>query len=132
MKDETASGAEHDDQNTDSVYDFLYHDARRIGSFLAQFDNFGHLQKVTSSETASKGVRRGYSLKVAGSLPVPGSPEGAEGGITLGVDPSQSGSEEQTRVYDPLWTNALALLDYLDERGLIQRDVTTARKDREG
>src|SRR5258708_22683520 len=116
-KGETASGAEHDDQNTDSVYDFLYHDARRIGSFLAQFDNFGHRQEVTSSETASKGAKRGYSLKLGGSLPLPGSPEGAEGGITLGMDPSQSGSEGQMRVYDPLWTNALTLLDYLDERG---------------
>ena len=126
-KDETASGAEHDAQSTDSVYDFLYHDARRIGSFLAQFDNLGHLQQVTSSETVAKGAKRGYSLKVGGSLPVPGSPEGAEGGITFGVDPSQSGSEALARVYDPLWTNALALLDCLDERGLIQRDVSAAR-----
>src|SRR6266403_357495 len=121
--DETASGAEQDDQSTDSVYDFLYHDARRIGSFLAQFDNFGHLLQVTASDTASTDIKRGLSLKLSGSLPVPYSPEGAEGGITLGVDPSQSGSEGQTRVYDPLWTNALALLDYLDERGLIQRDL---------
>jgi hypothetical protein len=126
-KDEIASGAEHDDQNTDSVYDFLYHDARRIGSFLAQFDNLGHLRQVTSSETAAKDAKRGYSLKVGGSLPVPGSPEGAEGGITFGVDPSQSGSEALARVYDPLWSNALTLLDCLDAKGLIQRDVSAAR-----
>jgi hypothetical protein len=127
MKDGTVSGAEHDDQNIDSVYDFLYHDARRIGSFLAQFDSLGHLQQVTSSETASKGVKRGYSMKVAGNLPMPGALEPAEGSITLGADPSQSGSEGQQRVYDPLWTNALALLDYLDERDLIQRDLTAGR-----
>jgi hypothetical protein len=126
-KEEKALGGEPDDQGTDSVYDFLYHDARRVGSFLAQFDYFGHLQQVTSSETASKGTKRGYSLKVAGSALVPGVPEGAEGSVTFGRDPSQIGSEAQERVYDPLWTNARALLDYLDERHLIQRDLTTAR-----
>lgn len=124
MNDEIASGAEHDDQDTDSVYDFLYHDARRIGSFLAQFDDFGHLQQITASETASKGGKRGYSFKLAAGVPVPGSPDAAEGSITYGREPSQSGSEVQARVYDPLWTNALALLDYLDERQLIQRDLT--------
>jgi len=41
------------------------------------------------------------------------------------MDPSQSGSEGQMRVYDPLWTNALTLLDYLDEARLIQRDIKT-------
>jgi hypothetical protein len=126
-KEETALGAEPDGQSTDSVYDFLYHDARRVGSFLAQFDYFGHLQQVTSSETASKGTKHGYSLKIAGNAPVPGVPDGAEGSITFGRDPAQSGSEAQARVYDPLWTNARSLLDYLDERQLIQRDLTTAR-----
>jgi hypothetical protein len=126
-EEETASGAEHEGQNTDSVYDFLYHDVRRIGSFLAQFDNFGHLQQITTSETASKGIKRGYSVKVAASTPVPGAMEGAEGSITLGRDPSQSGSEAQARVYDPLWTNARTLLDYLDEQQFIQRDLTAGR-----
>jgi hypothetical protein len=126
-KEETASDAELGDRSTDSVYDFLYHDARRIGSFLAQFDDLGHLQQATSSESASKGAKRGYSLKLAGSAPMPGVPEGAEGSLTFGRDPSQSGSEGQERVYDPLWTNARTLLDYLDERQLIQRDVTSGR-----
>jgi hypothetical protein len=124
-EDETVSGAEHAEQSTDSVYDFLYHDARRIGSFLAQFDDLGHLQQITASESASKGAKRGYSLKLAGSAPaVPGVLDGAEGSITLARDPSQSGSEAMERVYDPLWTNARTLLDYLDERKLIQRDIT--------
>jgi hypothetical protein len=126
-REETASGAEHDDQSIDSVYDFLYHDARRIGSFLAQFDKLGHLQQITSSDTTSKDTKRGYSVKMAGHIPVPGYPEPAEGSITYGKEPSQSGSEAQVRVYDPLWTNALTLLDYLDERGLIQRDVKAFR-----
>jgi hypothetical protein len=126
-KDEIASSAEQDGQSTDSVYDFLYHDGQRIGSFLAQFDNLGHLQQVSSSETASKDSKRGFSVKLAGNVPIPGNPESAEGSITLGREPFQGGSEGEVRVYDPLWSNALALLDYLDERNFIQRDVTVAR-----
>jgi hypothetical protein len=109
------------------VYDFLYHDSRRVGSFLAQFDYFGHLQQITATETATKGTKPGYSLKLAGNVPMPGTFEGAEGSVTLGREPSQTGSEAQERVYDPLWSNARALLDYLDERNLIQRDVTAGR-----
>lgn len=126
-KDETASDAAQDEQNTGSVYDFLYNDARRVGSFLSQFDTFGHLQNVTVDETASKGTKRGFSVKLSGSVPVPGALESAEGGITLARDPGQSGTEGLARGYDPLWTNALSLLDYLDERGLIHRDITKAR-----
>lgn len=126
--EEIVSAAARDDQNTDSVFDFLYHDARRIGSFLAQFDPYGHLQQVTSRETASKVGKRGYSLKIAGSVPPLSGFEGAEGSVTLSRDGSGSGgSEAMERTYDPLWANALALLDYLDGRGLVQRDLTAAR-----
>jgi hypothetical protein len=126
-KDEIASGAGLEEQSTDSVFDFLYNDAQRIGSFISQFDAFGHLQNVTSGETASKGARRGFSVKLSGSVPVPGASEAAEGGLTFSREPGETGTEGLTRVYDPLWTNALTLLDYLDERGLIQRDIKKAR-----
>jgi len=127
-EDETASDAGPDGQSTDSVYDFLYHDARRIGSFLAQFDDLGHLQQITTSETAAKDASRGFSVKVAGSAPaLPGVLDAAEGSITFGRDPGQGGAEAMSRVYDPLWTNARTLLDYLDERNLIQRNVTAGR-----
>lgn len=125
-KDATASSAEHEGQNTDSVFDFLYHDARRVGSFLAQFDSSGHLQQVTTSESVTKGGKPGLSLKLAGALPIPGVSDGPEGSVTFGRDASQSGSETQARMYDPLWTNARALLDYLNERNLIQRDLSAA------
>jgi hypothetical protein len=125
-KELTVSDAGQDEQSIDSVYDFLYHDAQRVASFIAQFDRFGHLQKVISEESATKGAKRGYSLKLAGNVPIPGAVESAEGSVTLGRDPGQSGSESLSREYDPLWTNALVLMDYLDERGLIVRDVTKA------
>jgi len=128
MKGKIASGAEQDEPSTDSVYDFLYHDARRIGSFLAQFDDFGHLQQITANETVSKGGKRGFSLRLAGNVPLlPGAADSAEGSITLNRDPSHAGAESQARVYDPLWSNARALLDYLDERQLIERNLTAGR-----
>ncbi len=37
-----------------------------------------------------------------------------------------SASKELSRTYDPLWTNALTLLDYLDERRLIKRELDSA------
>jgi hypothetical protein len=126
-KDGIVSSAEQDGQDTDSVYDFLYYDARRVGSFLAQFDSSGHLQQITQTESVTKGGKPGLSLKVAGAVPLPGTLESPEASVTFGRDPSQKGSETQGRVYDPLWTNARAMLDYLDERGLIHRDLTRAR-----
>lgn len=125
--DKTASAEALEDQTTDSVYDFLYHDVRRVGSFLAQFDYFGHLQSIVHNESVAKGVRRGYNLKLGGSVPVPGAVDSAEASVTFGRDPDQKGSESQERVYDPLWTNALALLDYLAERHLLQRDISKAQ-----
>jgi hypothetical protein len=120
---EKVSNEEQDGANTDSVYDFLYYDARRVGSFLAQFDQFGHLQNVTKGETASKGAKRGSHWKIGGSLPVPGFPEGAEASISGGLDPVQGGSESLALGYDPFWTNAISLLDYLSGQKLIKADL---------
>ena len=61
-KGKKASGEEPDDPSQDSVYDFLYCDTRRIGSFLAQFDVSGHLQQVTASDSISKGHKGGIQI----------------------------------------------------------------------
>ena len=46
-----------DRERDDSVYDFLYVDARRIAVFLSQFSQYGHLTTLTRavSETSSAG-----------------------------------------------------------------------------
>src|SRR5262245_33318773 len=120
--DDRASAEGHDEPANDSVYDFLYHDARRVGSFLAQFDDAGHLQQITQSDAVTKGSKRGWRVGLGGGM----SPVGnAEASLELG--PQQSGSETSERVYDPLWTNARTLLDYLSERDLIERDIHNAR-----
>ena len=52
------------------VYDFLYCDTRRIGSYLSQFDNSGLLEKVVQRESASKGSKRGYTFIIEGGTPI--------------------------------------------------------------
>ena len=117
-----ASEAEQGEPESDSVYDFLYHDARRVGSFLAQFDEAGHLQQVTQSEGAMRGSKRGWKAAAGGSLP-------GVGGLNVSAErgPEKGGFEGSERVYDPLWANARTLLDFLYERDMVRRELEGAR-----
>src|SRR5690554_1465244 len=49
------SGGEHEEHQDDFVLDVLYQDARRVGSFLSQFDESGFLERVIQRESVSKG-----------------------------------------------------------------------------
>jgi hypothetical protein len=119
----TASDEARDGQENDSVLDFLYHDARRVGSFLAQFDPSGHLQQIRDSESVAKGAKRGWKFGLGGAVT-----EGlGKGEISYERSPLQGGTEASERVYDPLWSNARELLDYLEDRKLIQRDLPNAK-----
>jgi hypothetical protein len=69
-KDEKASEKELDEPQNDSVFDFLYCDSRRIGSFLAQFDDSGHLEKIVQRESAAKSAKRGYEFNVSGGATI--------------------------------------------------------------
>ena len=103
----------------------FFHDSRRIGSFLAQFDDSGHLQQVAQSEEASKGSKRGFQVNIGGGASVLGT--GGQGNVGFQRTPEEGGSESLLRVYDPLWTNALTFLDYLEQHNLLERDLTKAR-----
>jgi hypothetical protein len=118
-----ASDVEREEHESDSVFDFLYHDVRRVGSFLAQFDDAGHLQGLTQSETVSKRLKRGWRFALGGGIP----DAGATGEASIERGPAEGGSETSERVYDPLWTNARTFLDYLAERDMIQRDIHKGR-----
>lgn len=115
------SDAGSDQPDGASVYDFLYHDARRVGSFLAQFEPHGHLQALTRT----LGVTDATATK---------SGAGGGGGIpsVLSLNASTEGQASHTATegssdtYDPLWLNALALLDHLEQRALLNRDLTSA------
>jgi hypothetical protein len=118
---EKTSDEEREKQITDSVFDFFYHDGRRIASLLSQFDPSGLLKEVTQGRSAEEG--RDSRAGMDGSAGVPGL-------VKLKHDQSElvrrSHEEEVLRVYDPTWANARSLLDLLDEKRLISRDVSCA------
>ena len=104
-----------------SVFDFLYHDSRRVGSFLSQLDQNGLLTEIRQSEHATKGARRGFSANLGASTPITGG-----GNIGIEVTPKEGGGEALERVYDPFWANARELLDVLEAHGMIQRELGEA------
>lgn len=119
-KGEIVSAEGQDEPESASVFDFLYHDSRRVASYLSQFDNSGLLTGVTQSENSAKGTKRGKRLGLGGNTPLGG------GSIELELGPGETGSEGMVRVYDPFWANAMQFLDVLEVRGMLQRDLSKA------
>ena len=118
--DKVSGGAPEGPTST-SVLDFLYHDARRVGSFLAQFDDAGHLQQVTQEESAGKREQSTTSWRGSAGLPALVGGQMTEREMTR-----NEGSETSQRIYDPFWANARNLLDCLSSAGLIQRNLQSA------
>lgn len=119
--DVTASRGGQGEAGPDSVFDFLYHDNRRIASFLSQFDNNGLLTGLTEGDSVSKGAKRGKRIGVGGDVALFGG-----GKVEFEVSPGEVGSQTLERVYDPYWTNALTFLDFLEEKNLIQPQIESA------
>lgn len=115
--DEARAARQHD-----SVYDFLYHDARRTASFLAQMDPAGHLTGLKVTDRTEEG-----SSNKAGASAQGGLPPFARANANFEDGRSKLAAESSERTYDPLWTNALTLLDYLEDRDMVRRDVRAAR-----
>ena len=117
---EIVSAGGQDEAEPASVFDFLYHDSRRIASYLSQFDNSGLSTGLTQSEGVTKGAKRSKKIGLGGNSPLGG------GNLEFEIGPGEAGSESLVRVYDPYWANALQFLDVLDERKMIQRDLDSA------
>jgi hypothetical protein len=98
----------------DSVFDFLYHDSRRIQSFLAQFEEVGHTQQLrhTAAVARTKGMR--YSASAGGEIPLV-----AKGQASADRTASKEGRESFERTYDPFWANARSFLDFLEETDML-------------
>lgn len=111
-----------DPQENNSVYDFLYHDARRIASFLAQFDKHGHLTGLVRTSGVSETAGTIYGVAGGVGIPTVANLSASGGNSVLETD-----SDQAAKTYDPLWQNSLALLDYLTQRNLIHRDLKTAK-----
>lgn len=121
MQKKTLSEAQ-DQPIIDSVFDFIYHDGRRVASFLAQFEPSGNLTQVSKGKHIEQ--VRGDTQKLEGSASIPGI---AKAIMASSDEVKSRQQDDMMRVYDPMWSNARALLDLLDERGMIQRDITAAR-----
>jgi hypothetical protein len=121
QNDKTAYDEVPGEPPTDSVYDILYHDAKRVGLFLSQLDPSGHLTGLKQTESAETGSGMKFGASVGGSVIV------ARGGAALEDQTTAGQRETLERTYDPLWANALTLLDFLDERKMIRRDLHKSR-----
>lgn len=122
MSDVNALEQPSENPESASVYDFLYHDARRVGSFLAQFEMHG----VRSQVKHTKNEGRDASLRKTGTGEA-GIPPFVKGQVGMDWTVGTDSRELAEYTYDPLWANARRLLDYLTEHDLIRRDLWTAR-----
>lgn len=119
---ENASGPRQQAQERNSVFDFLYHDARRVASFLSQFSAYGALTGVKATEASG----RADTLKTTGEL---NAKLPLLGGGRAAFDRGNSVDERESaeRSYDPIWANAIQFMDFAEERGLVQRNIAQAR-----
>jgi len=104
-----------------SVYDFLYQDVRRVGSFLAQFEEYGVRQAVKATES----VGQTSTLKGAamGTLGLPTVMGGSASVDSTVADETKDLAEH---TFDPLWANARRLLDYIESGDHLETDLWEA------
>ena len=115
---EPASGPQQQAQEKNSVYDFLYHDARRIASFLSQFQTYGVANAIKATESAGRSETTKGGLEAGGGVPLIASGKAV---LDRAVTNDERDGVEQT--FDPLWTNAQRLLSYLDQHELVSRSI---------
>ncbi|WP_439618292.1 DUF6414 family protein [Shinella sp.] len=111
------STVELDQEDGNSVFDFLYYDSARVSSFLAQFDPSGHLTQITTTERAHRGKKDSSSTQAGGSAGI------IKGMVTGTLDNTSEYGKQQNRTYDTRWANALAFLDYLTQRDFLKHDL---------
>lgn len=109
-----------DHQGSEFVYDFLYQDVRRVGSILSQFVESGHLQGIKQINAKEESEH----LDVGGNLGADAKVVRAQGQLSRRAGSGTKDGMERT--YDPIWTNAIDLLTFLNERDMLQRDVRQA------
>jgi len=110
-----------DEQAIVSVFDFLYHDARRIASFLSQFDAAGYLKEIVLGQSVERAKQRSGIAKASGGVPAV-----LLAGGEHSTETSASYEDKSQRIYDPVWANALSFLDLLDEKNMINKDISSA------
>lgn len=98
-------------QSTGSLFDFIYADTQRIGSYLAQLVDEG----VQTSAKIVANTNDGHAVKAQGSIP----------GIAKGSGTwTESAGRSLEKSFDATWSLPLNLLDLLDRDGYISRDIS--------
>src|SRR4051812_46572171 len=98
MSSSSDSRPQLEDQQSDSVLDFLYHDAPRVASFLAQFGTYGVPQQSRSGELA----KRGSTTKTGGAAGID-VPAIAKGQASLDYTVTNDTQRSEETTWDPLW-----------------------------
>ncbi len=95
-------------EKSDSVFDFLYVDNRRIGLYLSQFSEFGNLTNLVEDVSTSD------TTDLKGNV-----------GVVSGAVKSaqQSGVH---RHYDPQWVAPLTFLEEVQSRKMIKKGIAEA------
>ncbi|MFH2711390.1 DUF6414 family protein [Klebsiella aerogenes] len=104
---------EREQQNTDSLYDFLYVDNQRASSLLAQMHGPGVVTSIKhiTAEMDKSLSDAGFDLKILKSK--------------IGVEETINQTQEKS--FDASWILPINLLDKLDENGLIRKDLNGER-----
>jgi hypothetical protein len=96
-------------ERSDSVFDFIYVDHRRLGLYLAQFSEFGNLTNLVRSVKASDNTDLQANLAVV------------KGSMKSGQETSLQ------KHYDAQWAAPLTFLEEIQDRGMLKADISSAQ-----
>ncbi|MCM1128983.1 MAG: hypothetical protein NC211_03760 [Alistipes senegalensis] len=117
-----------DKQPTESVFDFLYSDTRRIRSWYAQVFPDGVL--LSHSKTSKTGEHKedGISgnVNMSAGLDALVAKGAVTGEATASSQTGENLSRSHERNFDTSWSLELDLLNRLDELGMINRDISSS------
>ncbi len=102
-----------------SVFDFLYQDAIRVGSLLSQFEPNGLLTSLTQTDTFSEASEN--TTKMDGGITL----LAAKGSIAEEDKQAEGISGSAARAFDPRWANSLNLLTFLQNEGMLHRNLAS-------
>lgn len=103
----------------DDLYDFLYQDPRRIGSFLSQINSSGHLKAVSLADKAGGSSTFGASGGVEGKALFVASAK-----VAGSAQATEEEYSEISRSYDPIWSNAREFIKTITENGYLKNDIS--------
>jgi len=101
---------EQETQGIDSLFDYFYLDGDRINHWLAQLDQDGVLNSLSSKSSKTEGSASNAGFKA-----------GLEGGLAS----TESFQDAIERTYSSEWSRPLMLLDLLSREGMIHKDINS-------